>query len=81
MTFPFADRGTLVDANNATQAGCYRIYGSASNIPSINYGVLTTFASTAYIIQLCNNVGQYQPSIWFRTRDSNNAWSSWAALN
>ena len=80
INFPFTYRNETQDANTALESGIYRIYGSAANAPTGNYGILITFNAAQYILQITADVGNSNAKIYIRTRNSNGVWSSWKEL-
>ena len=80
ITFPFGYKGQVTDVNEALSSGIYRIYGTPSNGPEVQFGVLVVFEAYGYLMQIATDVGNVNPSFYLRTRNSQYVWSNWARL-
>lgn len=80
ITFPFCYKGQVTDTHEAISSGIYRIYGKPSNGPEVEFGVLVVFEAFGFLMQITANVGNATPSVYLRTRNSQNVWSHWINL-
>lgn len=77
--YPFMDRGMIIDANNVILAGMYKTDNKASNIPVIDWTVLSVFVSDIYIVQYIYALNQRK--LYIRnSNDNGKNWSSWKQI-
>lgn len=77
ITYPFADRGLMDDANSTFKMGVYRGHAGTLNTPA-QYGLFLVLLSIDYVVQV------YFPSYnmnavpsWRIYSPHNNEWSPW----
>lgn len=61
------------DANDIDKSGYWVVYDAATNIP-MNYGILVSFVTTAYRIQL---LFTSRNDMYFRFYSPSNSWTAW----
>ena len=82
--YPFMDRGSVSDFNQATDAGTYKVSNVTSNLPTgaYNYGVLHVGVATNFVSQLYipDDNSSFDYKIFVRIRFGE-AWRRWRGIS
>ena len=82
--YPFMDRGDVLDFNQATDAGTYKVSHLTSNLPigAYNYGVLHVGVATNLVSQLYipDDNSSYDYKIFVRIR-FDESWRRWRGIS
>ena len=82
--YPFMDRGSVSDLNQATDAGTYKVSNVTSNLPTgaYNYGVLHVGVATNFVSQLYipDDNSSFDYTIFVRIRFGE-SWRRWRGIS
>ena len=82
--YPFMDRGSVSDFNQATDAGTYKVSNVTSNLPTgaYNYGVLHVGVATNFVSQLYipDDNSSFDYKIFVRIRFGE-SWRRWRGIS